>query len=185
MQGKKQFTPQLFYSTGIDELVPQNNFCRRLNAALDLHFVYKATANVLRSRRLRKHRPSSVFQDPVGRLFKPYQQQPGLYYCADSLSIRLFLGYHLDEQLPWHSTISRTKQLYGEEVFLSLFQEVLRLSVNKGMVRGKRQGVDSAFVKANASMDSLIEQEVIADTSAFVNELNENSEYQITTERNW
>ncbi len=47
-----------------------------------------------------------------------------LYYCADSLSIRLFLGYHLDEQLPWHSTISRTRQLYGEGVFLSLFQAV-------------------------------------------------------------
>ncbi len=29
MQGKKQFTPQLFYSTGIDELVAQNNFYRR------------------------------------------------------------------------------------------------------------------------------------------------------------
>ncbi len=100
-----------------------------------------------------------------------------LYYCADSLSIRLFLGYHSDEQLPWHSTISRTRQLYGEEVFLSLFQEVLRLSVNKGMVCGKRQGVDSAFVKANASMDSLIEKEVIADASSFVNDLNENSEY--------
>ena len=124
MQGKKQFTPQLFYSTGIDELVAQNNFYRRLNAAFDLHFVYKATAKYYGAEGQQSIRPSSVFQDPVGRLFKPYQQRPGLYYCADSLSIRLFLGYHLDEQLPWHSTISRTRQLYGEEVFLSLLQEV-------------------------------------------------------------
>ncbi|MEE6188163.1 transposase, partial [Niabella digestorum] len=106
-----------------------------------------------------------------------------LRYCADSLSIRLFLGYDLDEELPWHSTISRTRQLFGEEVFLSLFQKVLSLCVQKGMVRGKRQCVDSAYIKANASMDSLLEKEVVEDVKAYVNELEENSEFKVTTER--
>jgi hypothetical protein len=73
--------------------------------------------------------------------------------------------------------------VYGEEVFLSLFQQVLRLCVQKGMVRGKRQCVDSAYIKANASMDSLIEKEVVEDGSAFVDELEENSEFKVTTER--
>lgn len=36
------------------------------------------------------------------------------------------------------------------------------------MVRGKRQAVDSVLIKANASMDSLVE-EVLVDASAFVN----------------
>ncbi|MDE1191852.1 MAG: IS1182 family transposase [Arachidicoccus sp.] len=106
-----------------------------------------------------------------------------LRYCANCLDVRLFLQYDLGEDLPWHSTISRTRQLYGEEVFLSLFQTVLKLCLDKGMIRGKRQCVDSAFIKANASMDSLIEKEVVEDASAFVNELNENSEYKVTTER--
>ncbi|MDR0305487.1 MAG: transposase [Chitinispirillales bacterium] len=34
-------------------------------------------------------------------------------FRSDSLSIRLFLGHDLDEALPYHSTISRTRQLYG------------------------------------------------------------------------
>lgn len=106
-----------------------------------------------------------------------------LAFCSDSLSIRYYLGYDLDEPLPWHSTISRTRSLYGEEVFLSLFQEVLSMCVTKGMVRGKRQAVDSVFIKANASMDSLIEKEVIEDASAFVDELNENSEFKVTSTR--
>src|SRR5690606_16047001 len=97
------------------------------------------------------------------------------------LDVRLFLGYDLNEELPWHSTISRTRQLYGEEVFLSLFRQVLSLCIHKGMVRGKRQCVDSAYIKANASMDSLLEKEVIADASAYVNELEENSEYKVTS----
>jgi hypothetical protein len=93
------------------------------------------------------------------------------------------LGYDLDETLPWHSTISRTRQLYGEEVFLSLFQKILSLCVQKGMVRGKRQAIDSAFVKANASMDSLVEKEVVEDAALYADELNENSEYQVTAKR--
>src|SRR5690606_7150891 len=97
-----------------------------------------------------------------------------LRYCSDSLSIRLFLGYDLDEELPWHSTISRTRQLYSEEVFLNLFQEVLKMCIHKGMVRGKRQCVDSAFIKANASMDSLVEKEIINDASDYAAELNKN-----------
>ena len=90
------------------------------------------------------------------------------------------MRYDIDETLPWHSTISRTRQLYGEDIFLGLFRKVLSLCVQKGMVRGKRQAIDSAFVKANASLDSLIEKEVVEDVKAYCDELNEGSEYKLT-----
>lgn len=57
------------------------------------------------------------------------------------------------------------------------------MCVSKGMVRGKRQAVDSVFIKANASMDSLVEKEVLEDANAFVNELEENSEFKTTSTR--
>src|SRR5690625_3438276 len=57
------------------------------------------------------------------------------------------------------------------------------MCVQKGMVRGKRQCVDSAFIKANASMDTLVEKEVLEDASAYVNELEENSEFKVTSTR--
>jgi IS5 family transposase len=106
-------------------------------------------------------------------------------YCSDSLAIRLFLRYDIDQALPWHSTISRTRQLYGEEVFLELFRKVLSLCVDNGMVRGKRQAVDSAYVKANASMDSLKEKEVVenevnSDVEQYAEELNQGSEYKVS-----
>jgi len=101
-------------------------------------------------------------------------------YCSDSLAIRLFIRYDIDEPLPWHSTISRTRQLYGEEVFLSLFRKILSMCVSKGMVSGRRQAMDSAFIKANASMDSLLEKEVLEDAAYYIQELNENSEYTVS-----
>jgi len=76
-------------------------------------------------------------------------------YCSDSLAIRLFIGYDIDEQLPWHSTISRTRQLYGQQIFKEVFNTILTQCIDAGLVAGHTQAIDSAFVKANASMDSL------------------------------
>ena len=43
MQGKKNYTPQLFYELSLDRLVPQDNFYRQIDQHLDLRFLYKAT----------------------------------------------------------------------------------------------------------------------------------------------
>ncbi|WP_159023748.1 hypothetical protein [Formosa sp. L2A11] len=51
------------------------------------------------------------------------------------------------ENITLHSTISRTRQLFPEDVF--------ERCVSAGMVAGHTQTIDSAPVKANASMDTL------------------------------
>ena len=184
MQGKKSFTPQLFVSVNLLDLVPEDNFYRKLQTELNLHFIYKATQKYYGKEGQESIDPVVFFKILlVGYLNNINSDRQLIAFCSDSLSIRLFLGYDVHEQLPWHSTISRTRGLYGEEVFLNLFKEVLRMCVSKGMVRGKRQAVDSVFIKANASMDSLVEKEVLEDASAFVNELEENSEYKVTSTR--
>lgn len=43
MQGKKNFTPQLFVSVNLLDLVSVDNFYRKLMGELDLQFIYKAT----------------------------------------------------------------------------------------------------------------------------------------------
>ena len=70
-----------------------------------------------------------------------------------------FLGYNLDEPLPWHSTLSRTRQLYPEALFELLFDKVFTLCVANNMVAGRRVAIDSAPVKANASMERLLEKQ--------------------------
>ena len=184
MQGKKNFVPQLFVSVNLLDLVPADNFYRKLLTELDLHFIYKATQKYYGKEGQESIDPVVFFKILlVGYLNNINSDRQLIAFCSDSLSIRLFLCYDVHEPLPWHSTISRTRSLYGEEVFLRLFQEVLKMCVSKGMVRGKRQAVDSAFIKANASLDSLVEKEVLEDASAFVSELEENSEFKTTSTR--
>lgn len=184
MQGKKQFTQQLFYELSLERMVPQDNFYREVDKVLDLHFLYAATKHFYGTEGQESIDPVVFFKILlVGYFNNINSDRAMLRFCSNCLDVRLFLGYDLNEELPWHSTISRTRKLFGEEVFAQLFQQVLRLCIEKGMVRGKRQAVDSAFIKANASMDSLLEKEVLEDASAFVNELEENSEFKVTTTR--
>ena len=184
MQGRQEIQPKLFYQVSIERLVPTHNFYRKLASCLDLRFIYKATQQYYGSEGQESIDPVVFFKMLlVGYLNNINSDRKLVEFCSNSLDVRLFLKYDLDEPLPWHSTISRTRQLYGEEIFLKLFRQVLSMCVQKGMVRGKRQAVDSAFIKANASMDSLVEKEVVEDASAYVDELNENSEYQVTSTR--
>ena len=72
----------------------------------------------------------------------------------------------MDEDLPWRSTISRTRQLYPTAVFERLFDYVFAQCVQQGLVKGNTQAVDSAPVKANASLDSVREKQSPQDVSA-------------------
>ena len=84
--------------------------------------------------------------------------------CALRLDIRLFLGYEVDEELPWHSTISRTRQLFPAAVFQRRFGHVCAQCVARGLVAGGTQPVDSAPVKANASLEAVLEKQVAGPT---------------------
>jgi len=169
------------YQVHLDNLVPQDNFYRKLDQVLDMSFLYKETAPYYGTEGQESIDPVVFFKMcMVGYLNNINSDRRLIEYCSNCLDLRLFMRYDIDESLPWHSTISRTRQLFGEEVFLNLFRRVLSLCVQKGMIRGKRQAIDSAFVKANASLDSLIEKEVIEDVKAYCDELNEGSEYKLT-----
>jgi transposase len=92
------------------------------------------------------------------------------------LDMLCFLGCDLDEPLPWHSTLSRTRKLFGEEVFPEFFRNMLTMCVEKGMVSGRTQATDSAFIKANASIESLVERKLQEKSRQFFNEITENEE---------
>ncbi len=180
MQGKKQIQPKLLYTITLEQLVPQDNFYRKLLQAIDLSFLYKATEPYYGKEGQASIDPVVFFKICLVGYMNNINSDRGLIaYCSNCLDVRWYLQYDIDEELPWHSTISRTRQLYGEEVFLGLFQKVLSLCVEAGMVRGKRQCIDSAYIKANASMDSLLEKEIVDDAELYAHELNEGSEYKV------
>src|SRR5215203_4169931 len=180
MQGKKQFTEKLFTHFQLSDRVPEENFYRRLKAVLDLQWVYKVTEQYYGSEGQQSIDPVVFFKlILIGYLENLNSDRKIIEHSRLRLDMLYFLGYDIDEELPWHSTVSRTRQLYGEELFKKLFKDVLRQCIEKGMVAGRRQVMDSAPVKANASMDSLKQKEILEDASAYLGELKSQEEEEI------
>jgi len=177
MQGRKNYQEKLYTNFQLSSRIPEDNFYRKLSSSLELHFLYKATARYYGAEGQESIDPVVFFKLMlVGYLENLGSDRRIINTASMRLDILLFIGYDIDEQLPWHSTLSRTRQLYGEDIFRDLFKRVLKLCINKGMVSGRRQAVDSALIKANASMDSIAEKEIMNDADVFADELTLNQE---------
>lgn len=182
MQGKKEYTEKLFVNFQLSDKVPADNFYRQLKSLLNLQWLYKATAKYYGTEGQASIDPVVFFKLMlIGYLENLSSDRRIITTATMRLDILFFIGYDIDEELPWHSTLSRTRQLYGDEVFKKLFKQVLHQCVEKGMVAGRRQAVDSAPVKANASMDSLIEKQVLDDGDDYTDELNTSADTIATT----
>jgi transposase len=177
MQGKKNYQEKLFLNFQLSDRVPNDNFYRRLKELLDLSFVRKSTIEYYGKEGQKSIDPEVFFKLMlIGYLENLNSDRKIIEHASMRMDMLYFIGYDVDEVLPWHSTISRTRKLYGEELFLEVFRKVLSLCIDKGMVNGRRQAVDSAYVKANASMDSIIRDEIMNDSKNFMDELSENEE---------
>ena len=76
--------------------------------------------------------------------------------CADSLSLRAFLGYGLEESTPDHSSLSVIRTRLGAEIFQAAFELVLSGLVAHGLLKGRHLGIDSSIIEANASLRELV-----------------------------
>ena len=157
MQGKKVLEEEKVLLFSFPAHVPEHNFYRRLKQQFHLDFLYELTQPYYGRCGQQSIDPVVFFKlCLVGYLENIVSDRQLIEHCSLRLDLLYFLDYQLDEPLPWHSTVSRTRQLYPEALFESLFDRVFRLCVEKGMVAGQRQAIDSAPIKANASMDSLL-----------------------------
>lgn len=93
--------------------------------------------------------------------------------CADSLSLREFLGVPLTEKTPDHSTLSKTRQRLPQPVHERVFQFVLKLANDKQLLSAKTVGVDSTTLEANAAMKTIVRKETGEEYQEFLRRLAE------------
>ncbi len=155
MQGIKQQQEKLFLCLQLSDLVLEDNFYRMLKKVLEpqMQFLYKATKHLYGDTGNPGIDPVVFFKlILVAYLENIVSDRKLVKMSAMRLDILFFLGYNIGEPLPFHSTVSRTRQLYPKELFESLFNKVFGMCVQAGMVGGYTQSVDSALIKANASV---------------------------------
>ena len=113
--------------------------------------------------------PGIYFRSLLIGYFEGIDSERGIAWrLADSLALRRFLGIGLDEMTPDHSTISRTRRLMDLDTHREVFQWVLGVLADRGLVKGQRIGVDATTLEANAAMRSIVRRDTGASYEEFL-----------------
>jgi len=101
--------------------------------------------------------------------FEGIDSQRGIAWrCADSLSLRTFLGSALTEPTPDHSSLTKIRQRLPLEVHEAVFAFVLKLAETHKLLANKTVAVDATTLEANAAMKSIVRKETGEDWKAYL-----------------
>lgn len=116
--------------------------------------------------------PGKYFRLLLVGYFEGIDSERGIAWrCADSLSVRSFVGYGIDQASTDHSTISRTRRLIDLETHQEVFQWVLKVLADYDLVSGKTVGVDATTLEANAAMRSIVRKDTKQNYQEFLTDL--------------
>src|SRR3954451_9541510 len=125
---ERNFSP--LKDLSLEELVPKENFYRRLERTVDLSFVRELVRDRYASGGRASVEPEVFFKLQLVLFFEDLRSERQLMEVrADRLSIRWYLGYDLIEPSPDHSSLTYTRQRYGLEVFRRFLQQIVELCV--------------------------------------------------------
>ena len=109
--------------------------------------------------------PGIYFRSLLIGYFEGLGAERGIAWrMADSLGLRRFVGIALDEDTPYHSTISHPAADRRGDA--AVFAWVLEVLARRGLIVGKRVAIDATTLEANAAMRSIVRR----DTGSSYNE---------------
>ena len=139
----------------LEDLVPKDNFYRRLEATIDLSFVRELVKDHYACAGRPSIDPVVFFRLQLVMFFEDICSERRLMeVAADRLSVRWYLGYDLHESLPDHSSLTRIRERYGLLVFRRFFERIVEMCFEAGLVWSEELYFDATKVEANASFDS-------------------------------
>jgi transposase len=108
--------------TSLEQLVPQSNFYRYLDAKLDLGFVRAWVEDRYAANGRPSVDPVVFFKLQLIMFFEGLRSERQLIEVASlNLAHRWYLGYRLGEPLPDHSSLTRIRDRLGRDVFRRFF----------------------------------------------------------------
>ena len=145
---------------------PGNAFYDRLNKILHEHRFDRKVEALCRKfyKKSQSGRPSMApdvyFRALLIGYFEGLDSERGIAQrVPDSLSLRRFRGFALDEQTPDHSTISRTRRLFWLEAHQAVFKWVIGILTAERLIQGQTIAIDAPALETNAAMKSIVRRD--------------------------
>src|SRR5271156_6260059 len=168
MMGQHDRSEALFYYFRLEDQVPETHLLRLIERHISFAFVREK----LKDSYSDTGRPSI---DPelllrillIGYLYGVTSERKLVEELRMHLAWRWFTGLGFDQEIPHHSTFSKNRhgRFQESKLFEQLLEEIVARCLEAGLVRGDELSVDGSFVKANASKESRIPREQLAEAA--------------------
>ena len=157
--GSRDSQKQLWsYQVNLDKRVRSDHPLRKVNEVLKLDWVGEEVAKFYGMKGNVSEDPAVIMKMMLLLFLDNVRSERELMrIIPERLDYMWFLGYGLDDAIPNHSILSKARKRWGQEVFVSLFSQVVVQGVSAGLVDGSKIHVDSSLVDANASLNSVRE----------------------------
>jgi transposase len=159
MQGVHSFEPKAKTAIDLESFVADDHFLRQIDRILDLSFVRELTASRYAEGQGRPSiDPEVFFRMQLVAYF--YGITTDRRLCEEvryNLAYRWFCRLSLENDVPEHSSLSRIRDRYGENIFEAVFREIVAQCQKKGLVKDEcRVMTDATLIAADASLNSLV-----------------------------
>jgi transposase len=168
MMGQHARSESLFYYFRLEDQVSENHLLRLIDTHIDFSFVREQ----LKDSYSDTGRPSI---DPelllrivlIGYLYGISSERKLVEELRMHLAWRWFTGLGFDQEIPHHSTFSKNRhgRFQESKLFEQMFERIVAQCLEVGLVRGDKLSVDGTFVEANASKESRIPREQLAEAA--------------------
>lgn len=120
--------------------------------------------------------PGVYFRMLLVGYFEGLDSERGIAWRVnDSLSLRRFLGYGLDQPTPDHSSLSRIRWRLDADTHGQVFRLVLQGLRQAGLIKGQTIGVDATTLEANAALRSIVRRDTGQSYEDYLKQLARNA----------
>jgi transposase len=174
MMGRKDDYQSKMEFIDLNTFVPSNHILRQINEKIDFSFIYNKMEMYYSKLGRKSLDPVLLFKMLlIGYLFNVDSERELEQEVNLNIAYRWFLGLDLTDPVPDHSTFSqnRRRRFKDSTVFQEIFDDIVKLCIDKGLVTGEVIVTDSTHIKASASKSKVEKVFVEKTPSQYLNTL--------------
>jgi transposase len=160
----------------LNVFIPSNHILRQINEKIDFSFIYDKMENYYSKLGRKSLDPVLLFKMLlIGYLYNIDSERELEQEVILHMGYRWFLGLDLSDPVPDHSTFSqnRRRRFKDSAVIQEIFDHIIKLCIEKGLVTGEIIVTDSTHIKASAAKDKVKKVVVEKTPSQYLNTLEE------------
>ncbi len=161
MSRQKKVQNKLFYTAiNLEQRVRKDHILRKVKNHIDFDFIYNEVRDTYGYNGHESVPPPVILKMMLLLVFYNVRSERELVQTiAERLDWLWFLDYDLDDRIPNHSVLSKARARWGVAAFKNFFERIVLQCQQAGLINGSKLFMDSSIVQADASNNSVVNNE--------------------------